>query len=201
MKDEKNTTGMFEWHNLPKGMSGNEIERALCYKGQLTGSDLGLYNKKKKPIKKVMISIHPEWMEKIIRREKRIEVRTTVPQDCPCEAYFYVTKGGKQLYYARKSGIHKLNGMVVAKFTLRKVEKIIALTNEHPHEYYAEGMDLGSILYKSRLSKEELRNYLKDKDGYAWHISDLVVFDEPMPLKDFGLKRAPQSWCYIKEVS
>lgn len=31
--------------------------------------------------------------------------------------------------------------------------------------------------------------------GYAWHISDLVIFDEPKMLS----KRPPQSWCYMEE--
>lgn len=149
-------------------------------------------------MKKIMISIHPEWMEKIIRRKKKIEVRTTVPQDLPCEAYFYVTKGGKQLYSFRKSGIHKLNGMVVAKFRLT-ASTIYPLPVEE-HEYaVSNGTDQDGLLALSCLNFKQLEAYLGWGYGYAYHINCLEVFDEPKPLKDFGLKRAPQSWCHIKK--
>ena len=52
------------------------------------------------------------------------------------------------------------------------------------------------------------------KKGYAWHISDLVIFDKPKELRDFRnfnqwngneidpytITKAPQSWCYCEEV-
>ena len=34
-------------------------------------------------------------------------------------------------------------------------------------------------------TKTELHAYLGKKDGYAWHITQLEVFDKPMELKDF----------------
>ena len=35
---------------------------------------------------------------------------------------------------------------------------------------------------------------------YGWHISDLKIYDTPKELSDFGLKRPPQSWCYVEEL-
>ncbi|MBQ7547597.1 MAG: hypothetical protein IJT41_11610, partial [Clostridia bacterium] len=52
------------------------------------------------------------------------------------------------------------------------------------------------------LTDREIKEYLGDRSrGYGWHISDLVIYDTPRPLSDFGLKRPPQSWCYVKEVN
>lgn len=81
------------------------------------------------------------------------------------------------------------------------------------------------------LSVEELRKYIGAgfQKFYGWHISDLKIYDEPKALSDFRrpcvndlycescgmysensgtcgnaalqLKRAPQSWCYVEEVS
>lgn len=197
--------------------------------------------------KSILISIKPESTAKILSGEKTIEIRRTAPKcDLPIDVYIYCTKGKPcvskineciledrliQLWChcSKYKGRDDINGKIVAKFTLREVEKIIALTNEHPTEYYAGGMDLGSVLHKARLSKEELRNYLKDKDGYAWHMENLTVLD-PMELSDFKHKKkyetcegcpykdgdcyakcltcsdmaqvtkAPKSWMYVEET-
>jgi predicted transcriptional regulator len=29
------------------------------------------------------------------------------------------------------------------------------------------------------------------------HITDLVIYDNPKDLSEFGLSRHPQSWCYV----
>ena len=41
----------------------------------------------------VLISIKPEWLEKIIRGEKTIEIRKTAPKETPFKAYIYCSKG------------------------------------------------------------------------------------------------------------
>ena len=67
------------------------------------------------------------------------------------------------------------NGKVVAKFTLREVDEVcIAPFGEEITEYEE------TLCSKSCLSLGELVKYLRDgMFGYAWHISDLVIFDEP----------------------
>lgn len=35
VQDEQDAIGAFEWYNLPEGISGEELERLLYYKGQL----------------------------------------------------------------------------------------------------------------------------------------------------------------------
>lgn len=32
---------------------------------------------------------------------------------------------------------------------------------------------------------------------YLWHISDLVIYDTPRELSEFGKTKSPQSWCYV----
>ena len=78
---------------------------------------------------------------------------------------------------------------------------------------------------ESCLEFPDLRAYLKDKNGYAWHISNLVIYDKPKELNnymkinrecwyaDLGLakrdcpeckhescfmSRPPQSWYYVE---
>ena len=78
------------------------------------------------------------------------------------------------------------------------------------------------LVKTSCVSIEELRKYLGQgiHDFYAWHISDLVIYDKPKELSEFssgssrlefsetedgfpwkwsGMKRPPQSWCYVEE--
>lgn len=60
-----------------------------------------------------------------------------------------------------------------------------------------ENIDLEKELCLSWSEIEKYSNY-GEKAIYAWHIKNLEIFDTPKKLEDFGLKRAPQSWCYAK---
>lgn len=115
-----------------------------------------------------------------------------------------------------------VNGKVVAKFTLKRVEEF-GIGN--PYEEHTR-----ALLNEACVTIAEARRYAGGKHPYylchnslyAWHISDLEVFDEPKELSDFfslpetyhhdhesmvehyerkearRLKRAPQSWSYIE---
>lgn len=173
-------------------------------------------------MKSILISIRPEWVAKILNGPKTIEIRKTAPKcDFPIDVYIYCTKNrpfvqeefddvdfsGRYDYpigeYATLSNESKLqrygkplNGKVVAKFRLRKVEKI-----DVPYPaYFHEVKDMYQhITEGSLLSLGALHAYLGTDSGYAWHISDLQIFDNPKDLSEFGLARAPQSWQYVEE--
>ena len=43
--------------------------------------------------KKILISIQPQWVEKILNGEKTIEIRKTMPKcELPVKVYIYCTK-------------------------------------------------------------------------------------------------------------
>ena len=48
------------------------------------------------------------------------------------------------------------------------------------------------------LTDEDIKNYANGKKVYYWHISNLVIYDEPKDLSKYGLTRPPQSWCYVE---
>lgn len=51
-------------------------------------------------MKAIMISIKPEWVEKILNGEKTIEIRKTMPKcDLPCKVYIYCTKDKNNLLF------------------------------------------------------------------------------------------------------
>lgn len=54
-------------------------------------------------------------------------------------------------------------------------------------------------LGKACVNTEYLQIYTHNKPIlYAWHIDNLVIFDKPKQLSDYGIKRAPQKYCYVK---
>lgn len=98
--------------------------------------------------KAILISIKPEWVEKILNGEKTIEVRKSMPRCAlPADVYIYCTKskdgslnyfGGdkydtRDYYFMHYDNdnwtvglgeeFNNLCGKVVAKFTLNKVDK------------------------------------------------------------------------------
>lgn len=167
-------------------------------------------------MKRMMISIKPEWVEKILRGEKVLEIRKSMPQDLPCKVYIYETKGkiligehferskskenlyfGGKAKYITKKDYYFGKGKIVAEFTLMHYTKFDipfpAYWKDLP-DYIKE-----EIPEKSCLSLNELHHYLDDKTGYAWHIEDLHIYDKPKELAEFGLKRPFQSWGYLKD--
>ena len=176
-------------------------------------------------MKAILMSIRPEYVADILNGKKTIEIRKTAPKcDLPIDVYIYCTKN--KLHYSvgalmfnrddcfKRSvdGTYKygdsvelmgylpdypydknnfLNGKVVAKFTLRKIVYLGGFKYECQCEnsYFIE---------PSCLSPKEIVDYSKDDSIYAWHISDLVIFDKPKELSEFSVNRGPQSWQYVE---
>ena len=135
--------------------------------------------------KAVLISIRPEWCEKIINGRKTIEVRKTRPKmDTPFKCYIY------------KCG----NGKVIGEFLCDEI--IEDRTYGHNEEFYRAAC----------MSAYDAAAYAMQSPMYGWHISDLRVYDHPRDLWEFtGLRetkyglapgpitRPPQSWRYVEE--
>lgn len=173
----------------------------------------------------IIISIKPKWVEKILNGEKTIELRKTMPKcDLPIDVYIYCTKEKwktKPLLAGdivlkpnadplNKHNIRLLNGKVVAKFTLNKVDEHHVLPTERilPFNWHVE-----QKLKQLCLTKEEVMAYGNGEDyqAFLWHIDNLVVFDKPKELSEFKicrkcldynafipLDKAPQNWCYVE---
>lgn len=156
-------------------------------------------------MKAIMISIKPQWIEKILNGEKTIEIRKTKPScELPCKVYIYCTKTknnvGKKVvppdyltephYFTKKyiCGANYgecINGKVVAEFTLNKVDEFhIPYTAKYLYD--ALNSKNENILQQSCLDIEEMLEYLKNKYyGYAWHIDNLKIYDKPKELSEF----------------
>jgi hypothetical protein len=172
--------------------------------------------------KAILISIRPEWVEKILNGEKTIEIRKSMPKcELPIDVYIYCSKDDMNLYKYYRNKIsgdvtesfndgwivtkdnlsgewttgffnifyHKLNAKVVAKFTLNKVSDVLKnykyKSNGKTYVNYISNCGEINWCQKACLSPLELENYLSLKNGYAWHIENLQIFDKHMELSEF----------------
>ena len=158
--------------------------------------------------KAVMLSIRPKWCEKIASGEKTIEVRKTRPKlETPFKAYIYCTMPDTRdphnilELHGADGKIRKANGKVIGEFTCDRIYELAPI-NHAPDD----------VEEQACLTREEIVKYLKGT-GYGWHISDLLIYDQPKGLDEFTrlretkfgsepvtIKRPPQSWCYVEAM-
>lgn len=180
--------------------------------------------------KAVLISIHPEWCEKIVSGEKTIEVRKTRPKmQAPFKCYIYCTNPrhyvdsrhwlsypAEPLWITANKDVKSnqergdgdcilLNGKVIGEFVCDRIQKTF-----EPAGGLVDVIDCK----RSCLTAREIISYAGGKALHFWHISDLVIYDNPKELSEFeGLQktrfgyapykitRPPQSFCYVEELA
>lgn len=165
-------------------------------------------------MKSVLISIHPKWCELIASGKKTVEVRKTKPKlKTPFKVYIYCTKDFKpNVKYGFKLWAGR--GKVIGEFVCDHILGHCEMANADLAEQ------------QGCVRREDISQYSNGKEVFGWHISDLVIYDAPKPLRDFcragicpcdaksilhctenmsfcakrNLTRPPQSWCYVEEL-
>lgn len=124
------------------------------------------------------MSFKPDSCDDIFSGEKRFEVRKNVPKGrLPTKVYVY------------KLG----SGMVVGEFRAKYAIDI-------PVIFVKNRIHLPIILEGTCLSYTQLLDYVgNSKFFYEIEIEKPVIYEEPIPLSKFGLKRPPVFWSYIKD--
>lgn len=168
-------------------------------------------------MKSILQSIQPQWCELIAIGKKTIEVRKTKPKiSTPFKVYIYQTK--HSWIYNIYSKIADWQGKVIGEYICNEVSE---------HNWLSYRGDYGTdkqFNFKLCLSYGDLNKYGNKKTLYAWHISDLKIYDKPKELSEFfgackqpkgtdcsvcrdnreytckSLTHPPQSWCYVEEV-
>lgn len=144
-------------------------------------------------MKSILQSIKPQYCELIASGKKTIEVRKTRPKlDVPFKVYIYCTKGenlwkkGNSVFLDRRYNRllrtfdYMLNGKVIGEYVCDKIEAFSP--SRAPYETDS------TITKASCLSIVELIKYSNmDKPLYAWHISDLKIYDKPKELSEFEI--------------
>lgn len=116
----------------------------------------------------LIISIKPQFVEKILTGEKKYEFRRRIFTKEVDKIYIYQTLP---------------DAGIVAYFTPGEIIK------DTPQNLWDNFKDV------SGTTEEHLLGYLHDKsEAYAIEITDLVIFDEPFIPEDL---KAPQSYKYI----
>ena len=176
-------------------------------------------------MKSILQSIKPQYCKLIASGKKTIEVRKTRPKlEIPFKVYIYRTKDelltkshnngaiylseNKYKSALEKAGNLTLSGKVIGEYICDKITE---------YEYMNQGFNFWSYnvstyeLALMGLSYEDFSTYGQGSTLYGWHISDLIMYDEPKELSEFmvsckdndcGFKQLvhpPQSWCYVEE--
>ena len=169
--------------------------------------------------KSVLISIQPEWCKLIASGKKTVEIRKSRPMGyLPKKVYIYCTKGKNKLldimfdgeefygetYHGKPVFIKGFpesfftkdyvcgNRKIIGEFICSKIEEFYMDDNG---DYEISDDDL----ICSCLTGKKLKKYGKGNPLYMWRISNLVIYDKPKELADFGKNKPPQSWYYVNE--
>lgn len=204
-------------------------------------------------MKSILMSIRPKWVEKIINGEKTIEVRKTAPKETPFKVYIYATKPKKYYkcgavitsdellwlangkvemgdgfkFWADGDEYQCLNGRVIGEFICDKIYELFPFAMGTGIELLDELVSPEMFCKESCLTEQEICDYIGDKDGYGWHISDLKIYNKPKELSEFfkpcsqsknldcdwlrshnvcgcsvkqPITRPPQSYMFVEEV-
>jgi predicted transcriptional regulator len=127
-------------------------------------------------MKSVLISIQPKWCELIASGKKTVEVRKTKPKlETPFKCYIYETQGRTETPWIDEDGheIFKGRGQVIGEFVCDTF--ITDRTFGHDALLRAAAC----------MSDVDAAVYCTNNEMYAWHISDLVIYDKPKELSEF----------------
>lgn len=121
----------------------------------------------------ILMSIKTEYTNKILAKIKLYELRKKPLNEKVDTIIIYSSGKDKK---------------VVGEF---KIDKII---KDSPNNIWNLGENVLGI------DKKSFYEYFKNSEyAYAIKIKDIIKYDIPKDLRDFGIKKAPQSFCYIKE--
>lgn len=186
-------------------------------------------------MKSVLIAIQPYWVFLIIAKtmgwdidqEKTVEVRKNFPKDLDWnkKSIIYCSKNKQSFNRIPKKYqplMEKFLGKVIGEFVCDRINKIGWIS------YPTNSNWIDCKYEETCLTSRETYEYTKGDLFYEWHITDLVIYDEPKELEEFYtlkkcnsfrisgyestaciydgdckvpvyLERPPQSWCYVEE--
>ena len=123
-------------------------------------------------MKKILISIKPEYVDLILKNIKRFEYRKSIARNNPEEMIIYST-------------YPEMNVVASAK-----IKGIIKTT---PEKLWALTYEYGGV------SKMFFDAYFAGcEKAYAYVLGEVKAFEEPKMLRDFNVHHAPQTFVYIK---
>lgn len=127
-------------------------------------------------------------------------------------------------------GMNLGNGRVIGEFICDRIYELETKARGGSYYVKNEDQPTTNFIARqSCLNLKGMHDYLHAQKGYGWHITDLRIYDAPRELSKFRracpnswycescamyretngtcgneslqLKRAPQSWCYVEELT
>jgi predicted transcriptional regulator len=148
-------------------------------------------------MKDVLMSIKPSWCLCIAIGAKTVELRKNRPRlKTPFKVYIYCTKSSKKggCVRAHKGGWQRMDGSIIGEFICDEIKFVSAKTWIVREDI--ERRTAGSCLTFEQIVEyagwRKAATFMDRKNLYAWHISNLKIYDEPKKLK-----KPPQNWCYV----
>ncbi|MBQ2887207.1 MAG: ASCH domain-containing protein [Alphaproteobacteria bacterium] len=122
---------------------------------------------------KILLSIKPEFADKIISGEKKFEYRTHVPiKDVNTIVIYSTTPVGKIIGEVQVAGV--ISGAPSSLW--EKTKKSAGISRSKYREYF-----------RGR------------KVAYAFELGEIKKFEKEIFLEDYGLTKAPQSFVYLEK--
>ncbi|AHF01983.1 hypothetical protein THIAE_09670 [Thiomicrospira aerophila AL3] len=123
---------------------------------------------------KVLLSIKPQFAEKILTGEKQFEFRKAIfRNNCVTSVVIYAS-----------SPLQK----VIGEFDISKIYEM------EPDALWKETAD------HSGISKEYFDKYFQGKmKGFAIKVGKMTKYPTPLNLEDLGIRTPPQSFCYVRK--
>ena len=173
--------------------------------------------------KVILMSVNPKYLVDILNEQKTLEIRKKFPKDYTGWVYVYCTKQKpflaeenvsydsdgydcsfvgyslfdtmQEIYDSGNDDEWPINGKVVCKFWVEKVEEITPECLSHYigiPSFITPTLSACNLCNKSCLTKDDLFNYLKpngplEKSGYAIHISNMQII-EPIELSNSNIR-------------
>ena len=122
-------------------------------------------------MRKILMSINPEYVENIIKGIKKFEYRTKVAKKDVKSILVYCT------YPTKK---------VVAEVQIKNI------IQDTPEKLWVKTQ------YSSGVSKEFYDKYFEGRDiAYAYELGKILKYNKPRELSYYGINYAPQSYIYV----
>ena len=127
-------------------------------------------------MKTIIVTIKPEYLNDIRSGKKKYEMRKSCPAELPFRALCCESGSG---------------GKILAEFV------VDAALQEYPG-------DCPGVVADTCVSMEMAEEYAAGKEVWFWNVTNMIDYcstkgHRVRHISEFGLKRAPQSWCYAKE--
>lgn len=131
-----------------------------------------MQNEEEYILKALLLSIKPEYVEKILQGGKKFEYRKRLAKEDVSYIYVYSTAPSMKVV----ASVHIEGHLSDSPTALWEKTKAAA-----------------------GISRAKFRDYFRGcKTAYAYKLGKVEVFESPKNLSDFGVAMAPQSFVYIK---